>query len=73
MDGRNRSVNCTQQIGLRLPAELILLVRRYQNDRRMTSISDAFRELLETHPRIDTVIKSIYAEGSQQTTPEGQD
>lgn len=72
MDGRNRVVEL-QQVGLRLPRELILVIRRYQNDRRLTSISDAFRELLESHPRIDAVIESIYAEGSKQTDPEGQD
>jgi hypothetical protein len=45
---------------LRLPTELVYLAERYQKARRLTTKNDAFRELIETHPRIAELATTLY-------------
>lgn len=61
MAGRNRIVI----VHVYLPDELKTLVIQYQNDRRLPTISYAFRELIETHPSIVQLVEKVYAIASQ--------
>lgn len=58
---------------IRLPPELILITKCYQNARRLTSLNAAIKELLETHPEILAIVaRSQYDNGNQQGDPEGE-
>ena len=46
---------------LNLPTELIFLLEKYQNSRRMVSRTAAIRELIETHPAIAKLAAEVYA------------
>src|SRR5579871_6131825 len=56
-------------LGVRVPHELFLLLKRYQNDRRMSSINSAVIELLETHPAVARMVADLYAEASNKEVP----
>jgi hypothetical protein len=47
-------------IHMTVPEELHQIVILYQNRRRLVSISAAVRELLETHPAIDSIVQGLY-------------
>lgn len=55
MDSRNGTI-----VYVRLPDELIYMVDEYAKNRRFISRADAFRELIETHPRIAELATSLY-------------
>lgn len=47
---------------LRLPEELCWIIENfYQNDRALASKNAAYRELLETHPRVAELTDFLYA------------
>jgi len=56
MDGGNRTV----VVYARLPEELQILAKRYQNACRMTTFSQALKSLLETHPAICIMAEEVY-------------
>lgn len=56
MDGRNRSV-----VFLRMPPELLELVKRYQVASRMLALNAAVIRLLETHPDLVRMSEEWYA------------
>jgi hypothetical protein len=69
MAGRNRALD--SQTAFRLPPELILITKCYQNNRRLSSLNAALKELLETHPAILAIMaRSQYDNGNQQGDPE---
>ena len=58
MAGRDRIVTWTK-----LPTGLRYLVECYQSDRQLPTLSEAIRELIETHPAIAERLERVYAEG----------
>lgn len=56
MDGRNRAV-----VFLRMPPELLELVKRYQVASRMLALNAAVIRLLETHPDLVRMSEEWYA------------
>lgn len=52
MAGRDRAL-------IRLPEELTLVIKRYQNDRRLPTFNAAVVELLETSPAILAIIREL--------------
>lgn len=63
MAGRNRAV-----VTLRLPEDLILIVKSYQDDRYLPSFNQAFCELIESHPAIVMRIQRLYDRAQQTST-----
>lgn len=61
----------SEVIYLRIPAELKTIVKTYQGHRRFPTFTQAIIELLETHPYVDTVVKSLYSQRQEETVSPG--
>lgn len=65
---RSTSSQGTQVIYLRLPKELVYLAECYQSASRLTTLNDAIRRLLETHPDLIARAYQVVYDG-RDTSP----
>jgi hypothetical protein len=67
MDSRDRTV-----IFARVPRELIMLAKCYQNTSRIPTFSGTIQRLLETHPELVKLAELLYADPKGESSPQEQ-